>query len=129
MAICAPDLHARECGLTWQNNLKRVACSAIDQRVSSLRQLSEAIWANPELNYEEHKAHSLLTSFLKREDFDVDEKYTLDTAFRARAGGDSGINVAFICEYDALPDIGHACGHNLIAEAGQNINFYFCLFL
>ncbi|XP_062502633.1 xaa-Arg dipeptidase-like [Corticium candelabrum] len=98
--------------------LKRVACSAIDQRVSSLRQLSEAIWANPELNYEEHKAHSLLTSFLKREDFDVDEKYTLDTAFRARAGGDSGINVAFICEYDALPDIGHACGHNLIAEAG-----------
>jgi amidohydrolase len=44
--------------------------------------------------------------------------YGLDTAFEARAGGGAGPTVAVICEYDALPGIGHACGHNIIAAAG-----------
>ncbi len=43
--------------------------------------------------------------------------YGVDTAFEA-AVGDSGFNVAVLCEYDALPGIGHACGHNVIATAG-----------
>ena len=42
----------------------------------------------------------------------------MDTGFRATYGSDSGFNVCLICEYDALPEIGHACGHNLIAELG-----------
>jgi metal-dependent amidase/aminoacylase/carboxypeptidase family protein len=79
--------------------------------------MSDDLWKHPELAMEEHKAHDLLTGLLRDHGFQVDEHYTVETAFRARAGGDQGINVAIICEYDALPEIGHACGHNLIAEA------------
>ena len=50
--------------------------------------------------------------------FPVERKYKLDTAFRAVYGNGEGPHVAVISEYDALPDIGHACGHNLIAEVG-----------
>ena len=101
------------------DELKRVAWSAIDRSATSLQSLSSKIWSKPELNFQEHEAHALLTSFLKERGFQVDEHYTLDTAFRARAGADEGVNVAVICEFDALPEIGHACGHNLIAEAGD----------
>ena len=44
--------------------------------------------------------------------------YTLDTAFRAESGEDGGLTIGLISEYDALPEVGHACGHNLIAESG-----------
>ena len=48
----------------------------------------------------------------------MERQYKLDTAFRAVYGIDEGPHVAVISEYDALPNIGHACGHNLIAEVG-----------
>ena len=49
----------------------------------------------------------------------TERSFTLDTAFRAVHGSrQDGPNVAFLSEYDALPEIGHACGHNLIAEVG-----------
>eukprot|EP00118_Oscarella_pearsei_P016206 m.152986 g.152986 ORF g.152986 m.152986 type:complete len:396 (+) comp38610_c0_seq4:663-1850(+) len=98
--------------------LKAVACEAIDKCVDELRTASHEIWSKPELNFEEHEAHRILTGLLKSKGFDVEEHYTLETAFRARSGAKEGINVAVLCEYDALPEIGHACGHNLIAEAG-----------
>lgn len=98
--------------------MKKAAWSAIDRSATALQSLSSKIWSKPELAYEEHEAHALLTSFLKEHGFQVDEHYTLDTAFRARAGANEGANIAVICEFDALPEIGHACGHNLIAEAG-----------
>lgn len=62
----------------------------------------------------------LLTKFLEEKGFQVERSFKLDTAFRATWGGEttSGPNVAVLCEYDALPEIGHGCGHNLIAEAG-----------
>lgn len=44
--------------------------------------------------------------------------YHLETAFKATYGTDGGVHVCVISEYDALPEIGHACGHNLIAECG-----------
>jgi len=59
-----------------------------------------------------------LTSFLEKEGFKVDRKTPLETSFIARYGDHTGLKVGVICEYDALPGIGHACGHNLIAEAG-----------
>jgi metal-dependent amidase/aminoacylase/carboxypeptidase family protein len=101
------------------DELKKAAWSAIDRSATALQSLSSKIWSKPELAYEEHEAHALLTSFLKEHGFQVDEHYTLDTAFRARAGANEGANIAVICEFDALPEIGHACGHNLIAEAGN----------
>ena len=98
--------------------LKEIASAAIADVKNELVQVSDTIWQNPELNFEEHKAHELLTNFLGAKGFRVERSYTgIATAFRATYGSGRP-NVCVICEYDALPEIGHACGHNLIAEAG-----------
>ena len=99
-------------------NLKELVSSAIDKNTEQLRKLSDGIWSCPELNFKEYKAHNLLTGFLEEKGFSVERSYTgIETAFRATFGSGRP-NVCVICEYDALPEIGHACGHNLIAEAG-----------
>ena len=99
--------------------LKAVASTAIDKSTKELNSLSDEIWRNPELNFKEFTAHRLLTDFLERDGFKVERSFGgLETAFRASFGSGGRPNVCVICEYDALPDIGHACGHNLIAEAG-----------
>jgi len=100
------------------NDLKSLICSTIDGRSSDLNDISQSIWNKPELRFEEHHAHELLASFLEKEGFDVKRKSPLETSFIARYGDNSGLKVGICCEYDALPGIGHACGHNLITEAG-----------
>ncbi|XP_013403765.1 peptidase M20 domain-containing protein 2 [Lingula anatina] len=100
------------------SSLKQIACSTIENRKEELNQLSQKIWCNPELKYEEHQAHDLLTGFLEKERFKVERNHHLPTAFKAIYESGLGVTVAVICEYDALPEIGHACGHNLIAELG-----------
>ena len=97
------------------------ACTAIDNLSDELYKLSTKLWCNPELNFEEHFAHETVTTFLEEHGFDVRKKYPLETAFVASNKSTeqgNGPCVAILCEYDALPQIGHACGHNLIAEAG-----------
>jgi len=77
--------------------------------------LSRAIHGTPELAYHERQAVANITALLRRHGHDVDAKLGgVDTAFRARVGP-KGPSVALLAEYDALPEIGHACGHNLIA--------------
>ena len=98
--------------------LKETICQEVDQRSGKLNEISEQIWNNPELGFEERFAHDLLTDFLKKEGFEVSSKTPLPTSFIARYGQGKGIKVGIVVEYDALPGIGHACGHNLIAEAG-----------
>ena len=99
-------------------NLKDKATSTIDASSQELYELSSEIWKHPELGFKEYKAHELLTSFLEKKGFAVERSFTgIETAFRATFGSGRP-NVCVICEYDALPEIGHACGHNLIAEAG-----------
>ncbi|XP_003392005.2 PREDICTED: peptidase M20 domain-containing protein 2-like, partial [Amphimedon queenslandica] len=96
----------------------KVVSGAIEKEKESLKALSHEIWSNPELNYEEVIAHKVLTDYLEAKGFAVDREFcNIKTAFRARFGSGSP-NVCVICEYDALPTIGHACGHNLISEAG-----------
>src|SRR5215207_389137 len=96
--------------------LKQRVCDEVDKRASLLLDVSHRIHAHPELGYEEHHAHDLLTSVLEAEGLDTEPSaYDLATAFRASAGGGTGPAVAILCEYDALPEIGHACGHNIIA--------------
>ena len=98
--------------------IKTTASTSIDNSAKELKLLSEEIWRKPELNFKEYKAHQLLTDFLEKKGFKVERSFTgLETAFRATFGSGRP-NVCVICEYDALPGIGHACGHNLIAEAG-----------
>ena len=98
--------------------IKELVCDEVDARASMLIEASHAIHENPELNFEEHYAHELLTGILEDEGLSPTRKaYDLDTAFEANIEG-TGPTVAVLCEYDALPDIGHACGHNIIATAG-----------
>ncbi|MGH9227720.1 MAG: M20 family metallopeptidase [Acidimicrobiales bacterium] len=90
----------------------------VDRRREVLVDLSRQIHARPELGYEERFAHDLLTRVLEDEGLGVTRSARgIATAFEARAGSD-GPTVAVLCEYDALPAIGHACGHNVIAAAG-----------
>lgn len=104
--------------------LKHRVGSCIDEAKAKLHSLSRDIWSHPELAYEEKKAHDRLVEFFSQEEgWKVDSHFKLDTGFRAtwRSGGSEqgdAVNVGFLCEYDALPGIGHACGHNLIAEVG-----------
>ena len=99
--------------------LYKAACEEIDKAAADLNELSQEIWKNPEENFEEVHAHRVLTDFLEKRGLNVERNYTLNTAFRSVIGSsEEGPHVAVLCEYDALPEIGHACGHNLIAEAG-----------
>ncbi|WP_208028570.1 M20 family metallopeptidase [Rhabdothermincola sediminis] len=93
-------------------------CQEVDERADLLVDVARQIHANPELAFRERFAHDLLTGILAAEGLDTEcHAYGLDTAFAARAGS-AGPTVAVLCEYDALPGIGHACGHNVIAAAG-----------
>ncbi len=81
--------------------------------------MSRALHAHPELSLEEVRSSDLLARFLRREGFSVRRGVAgLKTAFVARKRGRAGgPRVAFLAEYDALPGLGHACGHNLIGAA------------
>ncbi|WP_419928722.1 M20 family metallopeptidase [Candidatus Poriferisocius sp.] len=97
---------------------KQQMASEVDARAARLLSVSHQIHENPELCFEEHAAHDILCTVLEDEGLEVERSaYDLDTAFVARAGR-GGPHIAVICEYDALPEIGHACGHNVIAAAG-----------
>ena len=77
--------------------------------------LSHRIHAHPELGFEEEKASAWLCEFLADAGFKVERGIcNLPTAFVARAG-DGPLHIAICAEYDSLPGIGHACGHNIIA--------------
>jgi amidohydrolase len=97
---------------------KRRACGEVDRLADRLIDASHQIHANPELNFQEVFAHDLLTGIIEDAGQVVERRaWGVDTAFEARAGAE-GPEIAVLCEYDALPSIGHACGHNVIATAG-----------
>jgi amidohydrolase len=100
--------------------LKPKVSEAVDQLADELEQLSHRIHDHPELAFKEEKAHGWLTDFLESHGARVERGVGgLPTAFRATIPGRAaGPTVAILCEYDALPGIGHACGHNVIATAG-----------
>ncbi len=90
----------------------------IDDLADDLIAVSHAIHARPELAFQEHFACGLLCDTVER--FGLTARrgaHGLDTAFEATFRGGEGPTVALLAEYDALPGIGHACGHNLIATA------------
>ena len=88
---------------------------------------NESLYDNPELGNEEYKAVEKLTTFLKEHDFEIKCPVAgLDTAFEAvYDSGKPGLSVAYLCEYDALPELGHGCGHNMIGviSAGAGVAF------
>ena len=99
--------------------MKQQVCADIDSRSADLISISHEIHAHPELNFEEKFAHDILTQYIADSKLKVNRgAFELDTAFDVSVRGGDGPTVAVICEYDALPGIGHACGHNIIATAG-----------
>lgn len=90
-----------------------------------LAEISEYIYHNPELGNQEFKAVEILTSFLEEHHFNVEREFlNIKTAFRATFDSKKeGPTIGYLCEYDALPEIGHGCGHNMIGpmSAGAGI--------
>ncbi len=100
------------------NDAKEQARRGVADAADELIDVSRRIHANPELAMEERQAAALLSERLDTRGFQVERNACgLETAFRA-SWGEGPVTIAYLCEYDALPEIGHACGHNLIATAG-----------
>jgi len=92
--------------------------AAIDAAAGELTALARKIHATPEVAFQERQASAWLTETLDRHGFRTQRGIAdLETAFRAEIGSGQGPTVAILAEYDALPEIGHACGHNLICTA------------
>ncbi|GAA3506323.1 amidohydrolase [Streptomyces prasinosporus] len=90
----------------------------VDGRADALWDVALRLHADPEYAFAEHRAAALLSGELERAGFEVERGVAgMPTAFTARSGGHRPA-VALLLEYDALPGLGHACGHNLIAAAG-----------
>lgn len=100
----------------WEGRIRR----AIEEHAPLLRELSRRLHDHPELRFEEHRAAAWLSETLAGHGFEVERgSGGLDTSFRAELRGCApGPTVALLCEYDALEELGHACGHNLIATMG-----------
>jgi amidohydrolase len=98
--------------------LARTIDDTVDEEAGALARLAADIHGHPELRFEEQRAAAWITDLLAARQHEVERGLAgMPTAFRARAGVPGGAKVAILAEYDALPEIGHACGHNLIAAA------------
>jgi len=97
--------------------LKLKVKDSVELQRQQLTQLSLNIHDNPELGFEEEKAATWLTGYLEENGFNVERGIAgLTTAFRATYGQGSP-RIALLAEYDALPKMGHGCGHNIIATS------------
>ena len=100
-----------------RDRLKKRVISEVDRRRDELIALSLKLHANPEIAFQEEKASAWLADQLEGEGFAVERGICqIATAFRA-SYGEGDPKVAFLAEYDALPGVGHGCGHNIIGTA------------
>lgn len=90
-----------------------------DSLQQDIWELASLIGNKPEEGYREYYAQDMLTRYLARHDFSLEKSLAgIETAFLAHVKGKGGgPKIAFLAEYDALPEIGHGCGHNLIGAA------------
>ena len=93
--------------------------AAVERLRPDLARLARELYDEPEIGFEEHASVARISALLRAHGVDAEVgAFGLDTALRARAGADAAASAphfAIIAEYDALPGIGHACGHNIIA--------------
>jgi amidohydrolase len=103
--------------MTDRESLKKRANADVDGRRRELVELSLRIHGNPEIAFEEHASAAALTGFLEANGFVVERGICeIPTAFRATVGSGEP-RIAILAEYDALPGVGHGCGHNIIGTA------------
>lgn len=99
--------------------MKEQVKQEIDRLRDEMTHVARAIYENPETGYREYKSSRILSDFLERNGFGVIRNIAgMETAFLATySNGSAGPTIALLAEYDALPGIGHGCGHNLIGTA------------
>ncbi|MDP3058652.1 MAG: M20/M25/M40 family metallo-hydrolase, partial [bacterium] len=94
---------------------KQKAWAVIDTIAPHLFEISDWMYHNPEIGHKEFEASKLLAEALEKHGFVIEKPYAnMQTAFKAVYVGGEGPTIAIMAEYDALPGIGHGCGHNII---------------
>ncbi|MFA9495663.1 MAG: M20 family metallopeptidase [Candidatus Bathyarchaeota archaeon] len=101
------------------DSLKKIVQATVDEKRPVLEDIARFLYENPELGSEEFLAFEKITKVLEEHGFDVEKGvYDMPTAFVASfKGKGDGPKVAVLAEYDALPGVGHGCGHDLIAAS------------
>lgn len=92
---------------------------SIESKIDGYMEIVQTLYDNPEIGNEEFETMALLVDYLTKAGFETQSGYVVPTGFLGTYDtGKPGPTIAFMCEYDALPEVGHGCGHNLIAAIG-----------
>src|SRR5690554_5645018 len=98
---------------------KQIILDTIENNVDGYMNIVQTLYDNPEIGNEEIESMKLLVDYLQKAGFETESAYVVPTGFLGTYDSKKpGPTIAFMCEYDALPEIGHGCGHNLIAAIG-----------
>ncbi len=101
------------------NTLYEKINQSIEGKIENYMGLVQDMYDHPELGFAEFHAQEIMVDYLTKAGFEVKTKVACDTDYVAEYKSQkAGPTIAFMCEYDALPDVGHGCGHNLIAGIG-----------
>lgn len=98
---------------------KKIISDSITSKIDDYMALVKSMYENPEIGNQEFETMELLSTYLEKAGFETTKGYVVPTGFLGKyESGKPGPKLAFMCEYDALPEVGHGCGHNLIAGIG-----------
>ena len=98
---------------------KEIMMQKIESNIEAYMELVQTMYNNPEIGNEEFETMKLLVDYLDKVGFKTTSGYVVPTGFLGEYDtGKEGPTIAVMCEYDALPEVGHGCGHNLIAGIG-----------
>jgi amidohydrolase len=107
------------------NRIKKDVDQSIEEKGEDLWGLARYLWENPEYNFHEFKSSRAIWELLENDGFKVEKEICgLNTAFCGEYdSGKPGPHIGFLAEYDAVPGMGHACGHNLMAAMAVGAGF------
>ena len=98
---------------------KQLVIDSVKNKLDNYMEIVQTLYENPEIGNEEFESMALLVKHLEEAGFETESGYVVPTGFLGTYDTKKpGPTIAFMCEYDALPEIGHGCGHNLIAAIG-----------
>ena len=93
--------------------------ASVEENINAYMDIAQTLYYNPEIGNEEFESMKLLVNYLEQAGFETQSGYVVPTGFLGTYDSNKpGPTIAFMSEYDALPEIGHGCGHNLIAAIG-----------
>ncbi len=98
---------------------KEILLRSIESKIDNYMELVRIMYENPEIGNEEFETMKLLVNYLDKAGFKTTSSYIVPTGFLGEYDtGKAGPTIAVMCEYDALPEVGHGCAHNLIGGIG-----------